>query len=212
MQQSPNPQTGGTQHIAVPDEQILVVKRTTFFQKDVWQGIRKYELESYIDTIKTQGEYIPRASAEIDPTYKQIIPYLIFTHKNRFFLMQRKSTASEQRLRNKLSLGIGGHVNQEDMKGATLFDWAQREFEEEVEYNGTLKIEILGILNDDSNEVGQVHAGLVMMLHGDSDHIQVKSELKSGTLQTLDECIAQIELMESWSKMVLEHVMRSSTV
>ena len=131
MHQSSMKQTQANTHVqpTPQDEQILVVKRRSLFSADAWHGINAQDIATYVQIIKQDGEYISRAHAETDPTYKQIIPYLIFTHNNRYFLMQRRSTASEQRLANKLSLGIGGHVNQEDMQGTTLFDWARREFE-----------------------------------------------------------------------------------
>ena len=84
------------------------------------------------------------------------------THDNHYFLMQRKSDASESRLRNKLTVGIGGHIRQEDLSSFdeasadkqehSLFAWALREFHEEVNYAGNLKVLPLGIINDDSNQ------------------------------------------------------------
>jgi predicted NUDIX family phosphoesterase len=118
--------------------------------------------------------------------------------------MQRKKDASEQRLQSKYSLGIGGHMRYEDLQeGPDLFSWAKREFEEEVAYEGTIEIAPLGVLNDDSNDVGKVHLGLVLMVIGDSDKIKVKSELASGTLMNLSECLDHVPKMETWSQMVL---------
>ncbi len=92
------------------------------------------------------------------------------------------------------------------MKTNSLFDWARREFHEEVDYKGSFAIKPLGILNDDSNEVGQVHVGFVFLLEGDSDAISVKSELKSGKLMTKKECSAAQDRMETWSQMILEQL------
>lgn len=188
------------------DEQILVVKRPLLLGTTSWYGIQKENLDHYLNIIHNHQEFLPRAAMEVDPMYKQIIPYLIFKYQDRYFLMQRSATASEQRLQNKFSLGIGGHIRQEDMAGKTIFDWAQREFHEEVSYQGALKIEPLGILNDDSNEVGKVHIGLVLLLQGDSDNIHIKSELKSGTLATLEECKEKRAFLESWSSLVLDYL------
>lgn len=189
------------------DEYILVVKRPILLGDASWHGIKKENLDHYLTIIQQHQEFLPRAAMEIDPTYKQIIPYLIFRHKNRYFLMQRSANASEKRLQSKFSLGIGGHIRQEDMVGKTIFDWAQREFHEEVSYQGALKIEPLGILNDDSNEVGKVHIGLVLLLNGDSDQIQVKSELKSGSLVTLEECNRHKDNLENWSNLVFDYLL-----
>lgn len=188
------------------DEHILVVKREKLFEKGSWQGVNKASMEHYLFLIEQEKEFLPRSLMENDPTYKQIIPYLIFTHQGNYFLMQRQAKASEQRLKNKYSLGIGGHIRQEDIVSKSIIDWAKREFEEEVSYKGSYRVEPLGILNDDSNSVGQVHVGFVLLLHGDSNDIHVKSELKSGKLVSLDECKAIYENLENWSQIVVDQL------
>ncbi len=195
-----------TQHInQIHDEMILVVKRAEIFSIfPAWHGLAQEPLEHALEVIKNKKEFQPRSTMETDPSYKQIIPYLIFNHDNRYFFMQRQGHASEQRLKNKYTLGIGGHIRLEDMSTDSIFEWAKREFHEEVNYNGELQIETIGILNDDTNAVGQVHIGLVLLLKGDNSDISVKSELKSGTLLTLQELQPFVEHMESWSQMVFE--------
>ena len=64
------------------------------------------------------------------------------------------------------------------------------------------------MLNDDSNPVGQVHVGLVLLLQGDSDAIKVRSELKSGQLLTAQECLAFYDRMESWSQIIFDAAIR----
>jgi len=185
------------------EEHILVVKRTDLLPDGGWHGIKPVDFDSYLQIIEEKKEFLPRSAMEVDPNYKQIIPYLVFTHNNRYFLMQRRATASEARLRNKYSLGIGGHIRQEDMSNNSIFDWARREFHEEVAYEGSFEIEPIGLLNDDSNSVGQVHIGFVFLLKGDSDKISIRSELKSGSLVTVGECALYQESLENWSKEVL---------
>ena len=189
------------------DEQILVVKRATLFPNNTaWQGLKQIDPAQYLTLIDTEKEFLPRSLMEVDPTYKQIIPYLVFTHNNRYFLMQRQAKSSEQRLKNKYSLGIGGHIRQEDMTSSNIIAWAQREFEEEVSYQGSYKVEPLGIINDDSNAVGQVHLGLVLVLHGTTENISVKSELKSGELLSLEQCKNYYKDCEPWTQMVLDFI------
>ena len=198
-----------TQQIPTPqDETILVVKRTHLFPSDdaAWQGMRPVDFTHYIELIQEKKEFLPRSLMETDPRYKQIIPYLVFTADDRYFLMQRRSTASEKRLQNKFTLGIGGHIRHEDIGSNSLMDWARREFHEEVLYNDSFSIEPLGILNDDSNAVGQVHIGFVLLLKGTSANISIKSELKSGALVTLEECIMHKEQLESWSAYVVDYL------
>ncbi len=187
------------------NEQILVVKRDALFPDGAaWQGLKEVDFEWYLETIKTHKEFVARGPAETNPLYKQIIPYLVFEHDNKYFLMQRDAKASETRLASNYSLGIGGHLRQTDITGKTLFEWATREFHEEINYSGDLLIQPLGILNDDSNEVGKVHIGFVLLLKGSLSDISIKSELANGALLTLQECEQLLPRMETWSQIVFE--------
>lgn len=186
-------------------EQILVVKRNDLFaDHPTFQGLSSEPLSDMLAIIAQKKEFLPRPAMEEDPTYKQIIPYLIFNHGDRYFLMQRQAKASEQRLKNKYTLGIGGHIRAEDMTTESILDWASREFHEEVFYNGAVSFEPLGVLNDDSNDVGKVHIGLVLLIQGDHGDISIQSELKSGIMLTLDEMKAYYDDMESWSQTVYD--------
>lgn len=186
------------------NEPIIVVKREFLFKNGKWQGINKVGFTEYLALVQQHQESMLRGLAEENFEYKQIIPYLIFRHNNLYFLMQRKSSSSEQRLANKYSLGIGGHLRTEDLKGTTLFEWAKREFNEEVCYKGNFTITPLGILNLDTTPVEKVHIGFVLLLDGDCADIKVKSELQSGKLVTLEEC-KKLDL-EQWSAVVLDYL------
>ncbi len=190
------------------DEKILVVNRSKILDdENLFSGFLPVNnFNQYLEIINSQKKFIWRSQAETDPTYKQIIPYLIFTFQNNFFLMQRKSTASESRLKNRYTLGIGGHIREEDIKQNNIFDWAKREFTEEVDYHGNLTIKPLGLVNDESNEVGTVHLGFIFLLNGDSGDIKIKSELKNGYLATLQECETLYSEMENWSQLSLSYL------
>lgn len=193
------------------NENILVVKREKLFPGTAFQGLVSAPTQSLLEIINQEKEFKPRPQMEEDLGYKQIIPYLLFKYQDRYFLMQRKATSTDQRLKNKYTLGIGGHMRQEDLlDGSTIFDWGKREFHEEVAYDGSLKITPLGMLNDDSNAVGQVHLGLVLLLEGDSCHIKIRSELKSGQLLTAQEMLAYYDDMETWSQIIFDAILRSS--
>jgi len=202
------PSTASTSAYTHHDEHILVLKRKALFPTEAWSGLRAVDFAQYQTLIEQHKEFLPRSLMETDPTYKQIIPYLVYEYNNRYFLMQRKSTSTEQRLQNKYSLGIGGHIRQEDMVGASLSDWARREFHEEVYFDGSFTIEPLGILNDDSNSVGQVHVGFIFILQGNSPHITIKSELKSGVLLSLNQLRDFYPHMENWSHIVFDYLVQ----
>lgn len=192
------------------EELVLVVPRKFFDDECNFYGIKKVEQSCIFDLIKEKSIFLEREKAEVDSDYKQIIPYLIYKFEEKYFLMQRSSGSSDTRLASKFSLGIGGHIRSEDMNDSqTVLDWAKREFEEEVDFKGEYKPKFLGLLNDETNFVGQVHLGLVFVLEGDSEQISVKEELKSGSLVTLQEIETKKENLESWSKIVFDHFIRN---
>jgi predicted NUDIX family phosphoesterase len=193
---------------ATADEKILVVHRTHLFAiTPIFIGFQPlHDFSSLQTLVQLHQEFHWRSTMEDDPSYKQIIPYLVFEHNNSYFLMRRRSTASEQRLKNKYSLGIGGHIRQEDLTSCNLIDWAQREFYEEVSYRGSLTTAPLGLINDESNAVGQVHFGCVFLLRGDSPNIAIRAEHKEGRLVSLEDCKTMYDDLESWSQIVYNHL------
>ena len=117
--------------------------------------------------IVQNGVFRKRKELEEDPSYKQIIPYAIISNSESFYLFKRTSKQTEKRLHNKLTLGVGGHMNPRDTtepKDQYLINELKREFFEEVKLlNGCLieDIEFIGFINDDSISVGSVHIGLL---------------------------------------------------
>jgi len=186
-------------------EKVLVVATQTLFPETSESSFIEGSFDQYAQKIVENSLFIERADAETDTNYKQIIPYLVFMHEGNVFMMQRKSTAGEQRLKNKLSLGIGGHIRAEDFDlGASILDWAQREFAEEVNYSGKITFSPLGIINSNASLVDQVHAGFVYLLKGDTPNISVKEEMKSGQLVSLEICKKRYDEFERWSQIIID--------
>ncbi|HBS48431.1 TPA: hypothetical protein DEO28_00045 [Candidatus Dependentiae bacterium] len=188
------------------EEEILVVRREFLFPYGVIDGLQFVDVAEYEKLILSKGIFLKRSLVEEDTNYKQIIPYLVFSYKDKFFLMQRKSSASESRLKNKYSLGIGGHIRKEDLVNGDITSWATREFSEEIYYGGSFNIKPIGLLNDESDAVGSVHTGFIFLLEGDSSRIDVRSELKQGNLYSIPELLRFYTKMESWSKIVFDYL------
>ena len=202
-----NVQKQATSKLCKPDEKILVVAKDKLFSHTSVNGFLPLSnFDQYEEIIKSNKQFLWRSTMETDVAYKQICPYLIFYFQDTFFVMQRKSSASEQRLKNKFTMGSGGHLRQEDVDGRSIMAWAEREFNEEIVYNGSYTIHPFGIVNDESDLVGQVHMGLVFLLKGDSDDIAIRSELKQGSLMTLEECEQLFDIMESWSQFIFPYL------
>ncbi len=185
-------------------EKVMVVSRDDLFKNGIWHGLKTQGIEKYTRLIFTSHKFLRRGDVEDDPKWQQIIPYIVFEDQGKIFLMHRKETHTDKRLANNFSIGIGGHINVSDIRGANIISWAQREFAEEVIYNGKFKAKFLGVLNDDSNEVGLVHVGLVIKVIGDGTPISVRDEHKSGVMVSRDELMKKYKQMETWSQIIVD--------
>src|SRR5256885_7590340 len=104
--------------MSVATEQVLVVRRDDMFPDGAWHGFVTENLERHQRVIRERHTFKPRAEVENDPTFQQIIPYVVFRHGDRYFLTHRLRASSERRLRRQYSLGVGGHNNPRDLEGA----------------------------------------------------------------------------------------------
>ena len=189
------------------DEQILVVPSEIIFQKEKWQGLKTDNLDYYIDLIKKNCEFKRRGDMENDPSFQQIIPYILFSCEYKFFAYKYLTNAGEQRLvNNDYQLGVGGHINKEDINGEKdiLEKGMMREWNEEVDFKGNiLKKKLIGILNDESRPVEAVHLGLVYHFVGDSPDIQIKEKDKmEGTMLDLKDLSIDKISHSVWMKIV----------
>ncbi|MBI2012438.1 dCTP deaminase, partial [Candidatus Curtissbacteria bacterium] len=197
-----------TSKVKKHEEKVMVVARGDLFKGGVWHGIKTEGLAKYLRIINLKHKFLARSEVEDDPRWQQIIPYLVFTHNNKIFLMRRKRNHSDRRLSGLYSIGIGGHINRSDIKGGRILTWAKREFEEEINYEGKYKTKFMGLINDDSNDVGMVHLGLVVQLLGSSERISIKDEHKSGELVGVGEAGRYYRRMETWSQIVYDFLVK----
>lgn len=183
-------------------EQVMVVERETLSPFLIESGLVQEHTDEILDAITDRHFFIDRPTAETSPQYKQIIPYVLIRHGDAYFLLQRTQKQTEARLHHKLSLGIGGHINPDT---PDLFDGLQKELEEEVEVVGDYDLTFVGILNDDTTDVGRVHLGAVYVLDAHDGEVNVReTEKMSGRWVPRDELAAHRDAMESWSQIVYD--------
>jgi len=192
------------------DEQILVVKSEILFKNGIWQGLKTDNLNYYLDLIKNNCEFKRRGDVEEDNNFQQIIPYIVFNFENKFFIYKYLPKAGEQRLVNTYQLGVGGHINKEDgdEDGDVLETGMMREWNEEVDFKGNIiSKKLVGILNDDTNPVEQVHLGLVYSFEGDGPEISIKEiDKMAGELVDKKDIAEKIKNNNGiWVKIVFEN-------
>ena len=186
-------------------EEILVVPREHLMHEPVHGFARR--LADYVIRIDRHASFRPREQVEEDPSFKQIIPYLIVRHTDRLFLFQRSAAGNEARLRGLFSIGLGGHINRGDVVGASDLVGAglQRELDEELVIHGAWRVRLVGVLNDDTNPVGRVHFGLVHVVDVESPDVVVReSDALTGRMASREEVLAVRDRMETWSRLILE--------
>ena len=171
-------------------EQVLVVPRTSLFPQGSFHGFSGKGLGAYLRMIKKHAFFAPRDAVENDPSLKQIIPYVILRYSDRIFLVERTRGGSEARLRNKLSIGLGGHINPGDGDATSdrVTAGMKRELTEEVDLPAGWHARPIGLLNDDVEAVGRVHFALVYIADLLSPNVRVRETSKlTGTFATHEE-------------------------
>jgi predicted NUDIX family phosphoesterase len=155
-------------------------------------------------TPAARPEFRLRSEVETDPTWLQLIPYLVLRHRDRVFHYTRGQTGGETRLHARRSIGIGGHINPCDVGADAYRAGMLRELDEEVVIGGTFRDEVFGFVHDPSTPVGQVHFGVVHLVALLSNNVSARDPaITSCGFATMNELMAGIDSFESWSQLVL---------
>jgi len=149
--------------------------------------------------------YMERDNIENDYNIKQLIPYVLIKDKNQgVFVYRRTPMGEEGRLHGKLSLGIGGHVNDDE----TLFQGARREVMEEV---GLLDFDLFfhGFVNNDNTDVGRVHLGIVFIVKTEleKDIEMVDAGVEPFGFLDPEECASRSMEFEGWSELIIPYLL-----
>jgi predicted NUDIX family phosphoesterase len=193
--------------VATPDELVLVLARDQVPGGLDWRGVAPRPFAPVLEAVRQSGAFRPRGKVEDDPGLKQIIPYLLLRDGERVFLMKRTSAGGDERLHERYSIGVGGHVNPGD---ADVLGGLNREWREEIAADFVPQFEPLGLLNDDSNPVGAVHLGLVYAADAAGRPVAIRETHKlSGEFVTMD-TVAQVQdRLETWSALLFDFLSAS---
>ena len=182
------------------NEQVMVV-RTVDLQPFCSGRLIRNQARPILDIIASRHFFIDRPTAEVSPEYRQIIPYVLIRNGDDYFVLVRTPKQSEARLHHKVSLGIGGHIN----PGHSLLEGLQKELDEEVWIGSDYDMQFIGIVNDDSTDVGRVHLGAAYLLDAAGREIRVKETDKmSGEWMPRGALRNARDAMESWSQIIYD--------
>ncbi len=192
-------------------QQVLVFETELLQRLGAFQGY-SLDLDKYLPTLLDPGNnrFMDRQAAERDPRYKQLIPYVVLRFGDSLFSYVRGQQSSEGRLRQSRSIGLGGHIEPGDR---SLFssdrhlylEAARREVYEEVALSAAYTEHLVALINDDSNDVGKVHFGIVHIWDLTDDAVSKREGLitQAGFL-SIDRLKGRADELETWSQIALQ--------
>jgi predicted NUDIX family phosphoesterase len=189
------------------DERVLVIPTDHLRAAGYFIGLRDGTDLRAVLLDPSRFEFRPRSEVETDPAFKQLIPYVALKHGADLFHYRRGSAGTEARLRALRSVGIGGHISEEDAAGGgDLYRIGMlRELAEEVEIGCGWTERLLGFINDDRTPVGSVHLGVVHLFELDAPAVRPREGvIAEAGFAPLGELVEQWEQFETWSQFVLE--------
>jgi predicted NUDIX family phosphoesterase len=195
-------------------EEILVISRQLFDELGAFQGI-KTDVDGYLEAILDPANnfFMDRGKAEDDPSFKQIIPYALFHHNGKYLHYTLGKSGGESRLHAQGSVGVGGHINPVDERAdplgkATYLAGVEREIDEELNITGGHQNRIVGLLNDDSNDVGKVHLGVVHIFDLESEDVtSAEDALANLAFQSSDDLTGKLHgSLETWSRFCVDEL------
>jgi predicted NUDIX family phosphoesterase len=193
------------------EERVLCFERKLLEELGVFQGL-SLQVEKYLPIVTATSHlvYLNRSDAEQDKRYKQLIPYVLLICKDKILRYQRGKKGQETRLHGLYSVGIGGHISEEDhglfSNDRGYQEGMKRELMEEVAIDAGNEPAVAAI-NDDSTEVGQVHFGIVHIVRVPDENVASgRSGIAGPEFIPVADAVKDASGYESWSRFCLEHL------
>ena len=207
-------------------ERVLVIPKSEFDSRNPFTGFapigpERLDLGEYLQGAPEKlASFISKDLAEQDESHLQIIPYITLMCNEALFTYRRGPSGGEDRLHHQLSIGIGGHINDQDDPDEPFFaflEGTRRELREEVGLDlphEAFKERVVGLLFDDSNAVGRVHLGVSIIIALDEE--MAKTALNRAAIELHEPRFVPIKdfkgpglssELETWSQFVINHIL-----
>jgi len=190
----------------------MVIRREKLFKDDYFEGFMETDKVDFQKRILNNFEYIKRKDAENNPNYKQPIGYAVLINKEsrKIFVFKRavkNEDLTEKRLQGKWSLGVGGHIDEDDSQEENpIKESLLREIMEEVRLTGSVEeASVLGYINDEANSVGEVHFGILYLVEVSGNVFPKSREMSQGSMRKIEEVKNNFaeQNTEGWSRICL---------
>lgn len=205
-------------------ENVLCVTRNNiparFTKSHSAEAVSWKEISSHL--YKSNPIFLPRTRVETNKNYKQLIPYILISNIKGEYLCYKRA-GSEERLKGKYSVGIGGHINETDQGEKTeinepngleqtIMQGFLRELHEEtgienIEISPSIEDNFLGTINEEESPVGEVHLGLVLHYRlSPHSTLHLGEELSQACWLPRKNMNGYMQYFELWSKLALDLV------
>jgi predicted NUDIX family phosphoesterase len=197
-----------------PVERVLVVEADWIHNLQPSRGFLLDINPEFLNELPKRAFFIDRPTAEADPGFRQVIPYVLVRHEGRILTVTRHKTGGEPRLFDKMSFGIGGHINPVDGEPENLLDAGlKRELAEELAADnppGFDELRLLGLICDDTDEVSRVHLGVVLLWETGKPIGIRETDKMHGEYLAPDEIGLNRDRLENWSRLVYDGLIAAS--
>lgn len=195
------------------NERVLCFKRELLEKLGLFQGL-SLDVAKYLGVVadRSNQAYLFRQDAEQDKRYKQLIPYVVLISGDRLLRYKRGRGGEENRLHGLYSIGIGGHISDEDVglfsrDALGYYDGMRRELEEEVAIDAPIKEVAVAVINDDATEVGFVHFGVVHIMRVANEKVVGRRKgIVAPEFVPIASAVKNAAEYESWSRLCLENM------
>jgi len=186
-------------------EEVLVVPAARFAAAGEFHGFRSFADDFRRDLLDPRHlSYRRRTDVETDPSFKQLIPYVVLRCAGELFHYTRGAAGSETRLRALRSVGLGGHITRADGP-ADYRAGMLRELNEEVEIQGRWTEAPLGFIYDGRTPVGEVHVGIVHLIELEEPLVWPREAAIDETgFAPVADLLRHRDEFETWSQFVLQ--------
>lgn len=190
------------------NERVLCIPHTQLISAGEFHGFRQFDHSFATALLNPTGfSFRPRSEVETDPTYKQLIPYVVLRHGDTVFHYRRGGSGTETRLHTKRSIGIGGHISDADAVGSAdaYTVGMTRELNEEVFIDTHSAGRIVGFIFDPSTPVGEVHLGVVHLFDLNEPKVTPREDaIAAADFASVTELMKNKGEFETWSQFVLD--------
>jgi predicted NUDIX family phosphoesterase len=193
-------------------EFVITFPRTRLAELGTFQGV-SFDVPRYLPAILTPGAHAwsPRPEAEVDPSRKHLLSYVLFVHDRTVLKYRRGTAGSALAARDIASIGIDVHVaiTGEETTPPRYESRLEEQLRSEVHHEAALSNRVAALINDDDDPLGRFHFGVVHVVRLESPAVSAGTKAMSDAkFVPIDSLRPADPRLERWSAFCLDQIER----